>query len=166
MPNQDTRIVLDYRKNNLAVDRLVGCRETATSQAFCFGGTSTTAPATNMASYNGLNQKKLSVLDTSRHKLDFNKNNVYLDETLQYTFTYSNFVGYGNIYIGTINTSTISSGFNGEIYSCRIYNNDVLIRDFVPAMRKSDNVVGLYDRVSGTFFTNAGTGSFIAGPVV
>ena len=37
--------------------------------------------------------------------------------------------------------------------------------DLVPARRDSDNAVGLYDRVSDTFFTNQGSGSFVAGPV-
>ncbi|MCQ2581217.1 MAG: hypothetical protein MJ164_03550 [Alphaproteobacteria bacterium] len=36
----------------------------------------------------------------------------------------------------------------------------------VPAKRISDSVIGMYDTVSGQFFTNQGTGSFIAGPVV
>ena len=30
----------------------------------------------------------------------------------------------------------------------------------IPAKRKSDNVIGLYDMVSRQFFTNSGTGSF------
>ena len=35
----------------------------------------------------------------------------------------------------------------------------------VPARRDSDGEVGMYDSVSNTFFTNSGTGEFIAGPV-
>ena len=38
--------------------------------------------------------------------------------------------------------------------------------NYVPARRNSDNVLGMYDTVTKTFFTNAGTGSFIAGPAV
>ncbi|MBQ3785084.1 MAG: InlB B-repeat-containing protein [Alphaproteobacteria bacterium] len=53
-----------------------------------------------------------------------------------------------------------------NMYGLRILEGDVLIRDFIPAKRNSDNVVGMWDTVSKTFFTNAGTGSFIAGPVV
>lgn len=40
----------------------------------------------------------------------------------------------------------------------------VMIADYIPAKRNSDNVLGMYDTVSGTFFTNQGTGEFIAGP--
>jgi len=38
--------------------------------------------------------------------------------------------------------------------------------DGVPAKRNSDNVVGMYDTVSNTFFINNGSGSFTAGPEV
>ena len=50
-----------------------------------------------------------------------------------------------------------------KIYTCKLYNNDVLVRNFIPCYRKSDNEIGLYDLVSNTFFTNAGTGNFAKG---
>ena len=53
-----------------------------------------------------------------------------------------------------------------RLYSCRIYDGDTLARDLVPARRKSDSAVGLYDTVTDTFYGNAGTGSFTAGPEV
>lgn len=46
----------------------------------------------------------------------------------------------------------------------RIYDSSYnLIRDFIPVMRVSDLEVGLVDRLTGTFYTNQGTGSFIPG---
>lgn len=51
-----------------------------------------------------------------------------------------------------------------RIYSAQIYNNSNMVRNFIPASRNSDNVLGMFDTVSQTFFTNAGTGTFIAGP--
>lgn len=44
-------------------------------------------------------------------------------------------------------------------------NND-LVLNLVPARRNSDNVVGMYDLVNNTFYTNGGAGAFIAGPEV
>ena len=41
----------------------------------------------------------------------------------------------------------------------------VLLRDFVPCKRVSDGVLGMYDAVSGTFFTNKGTGTFLSAPL-
>ena len=50
------------------------------------------------------------------------------------------------------------------IKSARIWNNGSLVRDFIPARRNSDDELGMYDMVSGNFFTNDGTGTFTAGP--
>ena len=49
-----------------------------------------------------------------------------------------------------------------EVYD----RNGVLIRNFIPAMRISDYAVGLYDDVNDVFYTNSGTGTFIAGGLV
>ena len=51
----------------------------------------------------------------------------------------------------------------GKIYYLRFWNGNALVRNFVPCFRKSDNVIGLYDTVSETFYTNAGTGVFTKG---
>lgn len=45
----------------------------------------------------------------------------------------------------------------------KVYNGQTILSDFIPVKRKSDNVVGLYDGISGGFFTNQGTGVFIGG---
>lgn len=37
------------------------------------------------------------------------------------------------------------------------------VMDLIPCYRKSDSVIGMYDLISGTFFTNDGTGSFTKG---
>lgn len=56
------------------------------------------------------------------------------------------------------------------IYSCKIWSTanctGTLVRDFIPARRNSDSVLGMYDLVTNTFYTNAGSGTFIAGPDV
>lgn len=49
-----------------------------------------------------------------------------------------------------------------KLYEMTIYDtNDILVRDFIPAMRLSDNVVGLYDQANDVFYTNQGTGTFL-----
>ena len=54
--------------------------------------------------------------------------------------------------------------FSGAIYSVKLYQSGVLVRDFIP-VRKGD-VGYLYDRVSGRLFGNDGTGDFVLGPDV
>lgn len=53
-----------------------------------------------------------------------------------------------------------------RVYSCKIKQNNNWVRYFVPAKRKSDNVLGMYDIINGTFYTNAGSGTFTGGPAV
>lgn len=46
-----------------------------------------------------------------------------------------------------------------RLYSCKIYDNGTLVRDFVPCY-DSDGVAGLYDLKNKVFYTNAGSGEF------
>jgi len=63
-------------------------------------------------------------------------------------------------------STNVNRILNGKIYLAKIFINNELKRDLIPARRDSDSEIGMYDMVSGTFFTNAGSGDFIAGPVV
>lgn len=56
--------------------------------------------------------------------------------------------------------SNTSYTMNGKIYYCQIFEDGVLIRDFIPARRNDDSVIGLYDLANDVFYTNDGTGSF------
>ena len=53
--------------------------------------------------------------------------------------------------------------FYGRLYQLQIYDDDKLVRNFIPCYRKSDNTIGLYDVMNNTFYTNAGTGTFLKG---
>ena len=70
---------------------------------------------------------------------------------------------------GTTNDATIkisggnSNGLRSRIYSFKIYDNNVLIRDLVPA-KDEDGVVCMYDKVTRKLFYNTGSGTYIAGP--
>lgn len=64
----------------------------------------------------------------------------------------------------TNNTWSQLTGQSGKLYSCKILNNNNLIRNFVPCKNTSE-ILGLYDAVNNVFYTNAGTGTFTAGPI-
>lgn len=49
-----------------------------------------------------------------------------------------------------------------RIYSCKIYQGEQLIRNFVPALNKN-NVPCLYDKVEHKFYYNQGSGQFLYG---
>ena len=52
-----------------------------------------------------------------------------------------------------------------QVFSCKFYQDNVLIYNFKPVKRLSDGAIGMYDTVTNSFFGNAGTGSFTAGPM-
>lgn len=59
-----------------------------------------------------------------------------------------------------------SYGSQVRIFSATFIQNGLTVRDLIPCRRITDNVLGMYDTISGTFFTNSGSGNFFAGPVV
>lgn len=58
---------------------------------------------------------------------------------------------------------SLSKGGILKLYSLKFYEDNTIIRDFIPCYRKSDNEVGLYDIVNNQFYKNQGTGSFLCG---
>lgn len=52
-----------------------------------------------------------------------------------------------------------------RFYVCKLWENDELLFNWIP-VKNSSWVLGMYDTVSKTFFTNAGTGSFTAWPTL
>ena len=101
------------------------------------------------------------------------QNNQYLKVNDNLTgITYSNLQQPNNtslLFLGCYNYMDLDADniMPAKIYSCKYFDNNYnLVRDFIPVKRKSDNEICLYDKVSNTFFTNQGTGNFIAGPVI
>ena len=70
--------------------------------------------------------------------------------------------------------STTNAGGSGasntkgsfKLYYCDIYEDGSRAMAFIPAKRNSDDAVGLYDIVGGSFYTNGGSGAFAAGSEV
>ena len=56
------------------------------------------------------------------------------------------------------------SNAKAKLYSCQIYDWNTLVRDFYACYRKSDNVIGLFDRVNKVFYTNQWSWSFTKWP--
>lgn len=54
-------------------------------------------------------------------------------------------------------SGTISSKREYKLYRARCSRNHEVVRDYIPCYRKSDGVVGLYEKITGQFLTNANT---------
>ena len=66
------------------------------------------------------------------------------------------------MYIHALNRKGAALRSASRTYSFKIYDNDTLVRDYVPC-RQPSGVVCMYDRVSGEYAMNNGAGKFIAG---
>ena len=100
--------------------------------------------------------------------VSMNKNGLYVNNSLKAwsgTLTEFNSNNANPLYL--LGDPTASNRYTyAKLFYMKIYNNDTLVRDLIPAKRNGDNVLGMYDLVSGQFFTNAGTGTFVAGPEI
>ena len=120
--------------------------------------------------YNSNRGVILPVRDSDRHLVRVDNGEVFFDGVSIGTSAghNSSLIMDYNLFLGTVDRAgTVASTYNSKarFYSYKVYDeNDVLVQNLVPARRTGDNVVGMYDTVSGTFFTNAGTGTFTAGP--
>ena len=76
-----------------------------------------------------------------------------------------NFITSSNILLFNDIRDNSVFNLNTYIYRFQIYDNNTLVRDFIPVL-DPQNIPCMYDKVSETFFYNQGTGNFIAGPVI
>lgn len=108
---------------------------------------------------------------TARHlyAIDIPNNTMSIDDSV-YSFqsTYTKSANYHLLLFwrNSAGSKYSNQHVTGWIYSSKIYAGGTLIQYLVPCYRKSDLVIGMYDKVSGTFFTNAGSGTFVIGPNV
>lgn len=69
-----------------------------------------------------------------------------------------------NLWLFANNSKANDFGYSSiRVKEFKYIINDMVSMDLVPCYRKADNVIGMYDIVTGTFFTNSGTGNFTKG---
>lgn len=167
-PNQDTRVVLDHKFiGNTTVSCGFGSRVSAASRGFQYGADYNGNKTAAFVQYGGTYDNAGNLYGSERHIVDFNKNHFYHDDVLKKTFSYTSFTAPGSLYLFATNENGAVNAISDMVlYSCQIYNNGTLIRNFIPARRNSDSVVGLYDIVNSSFYKNSGTGVFTGGSEV
>ena len=105
---------------------------------------------------------------SDKHHVVWDKDYLYQDDTLIATpsETYSTFTSYNATRIwgrGSSNASLSVARF--RLYDFKIYNNNQLVRHYVPVMRANDRQIGLFEKVTGEFsplFQNVVAGDIIS----
>ena len=169
VPNQDTSVrldaqYLDYNSGSNGI--LFGARTSSTANVYVVQRL--TAGDWNMGYNNG--SVIVGTADTNRHIFYKNKQYQYLDGELKGTGTYSAFTCPGTaILFGFNNNGTPNTtDFPAKVYSLKIYDNNTLVRNFIPVVNNTTGKIGMYDTVGGRFYGNAATSGddFTAGPIV
>ena len=83
-----------------------------------------------------------------------NKRNVYVNNEFLATVPNEIFNAKYNMYLLASHVSEDVAANIGDtrLYYVKIWDNDTLVRDFIPCYRKSDGDVGLYDLVNNEFY--------------
>lgn len=163
IPNQDSRIVCEFLFKG--GQGIYGARTTTTANNFSLR----TNSSRWQPGYSGVLGSFTTVpVDNEWHIAEQDKNKFYLDGVLYRTFTYEEFapptpIGIGAIIAYTVATETPNPyEGSGCFRTCQIYDNGVLVRDFIPC-KTSEGEVGMYDLLNAKFYGNAGTGEFLVG---
>ena len=153
---------VQYTDTSLSAQAIVGRYFTSPTQKYEFGITDTRY----FYNIGGGNGSALISPDTNRHTLIVDGIKFYVDNQ---AFSTNNVTTFSDTtikpYIFARNNNGGGATWNAKakLYSAKFYWNDVLSLDLVPAKRISDNVLGLFDKVTKKFYTNKGTGTFTAG---
>ena len=110
------------------------------------------------ASVQDYNLKTLTGIFYNGEYKIYKNNEMYCSGTYNGTIQTTN-----NWWIYKRNPYDQGTGLQGKLYYLNIDENNNKIRNFIPCYRKSDNKPGLYDTVTGQFYTNQGTGEFLKG---
>ena len=162
-PNQDTRVIVDIEVLTSQTTEGHICSVAGSlyytlffdpEQSNWYGTRYGTGPIKTLPA---------SVNTRNRITIDKNKNVTTIDD-VSVEDSISTFQTSYNLPIFVRNTSgNINSYIKAKLYSFRLYDNGTLVRDYIPCV-SPENIIGLYDLVNDQFYSNAGSGTFTAGP--
>ena len=164
IPTSNTKISIDFQVLSVvADDTIIG-----TINPNCVIGYNTTEIYAGFKLGTGTSIA-IATTVTSRHTAELS-NGVFKVDAQQKSF--DQVTGFPHTLTALIfasHYSGISDGAYGKcaakVYSAKIYESGVLVRDFIPC-KNASGVVGMWDDVNSVFYQNAGSGTFIAGPEI
>lgn len=156
------KIIADAQYNSTPSAEAYICGVGISSQSFLQLGNFTSWFG---AHYGGVAQEfQIASKDTNRHIWTINKPDgvASIDNV---TKAFSTSVSQNlEIYLFAENRANSAANYSSiKLYNFKLYDNNIVLRDFAPCYRISDSVAGMYDMVNDIFYTNAGSGTFIVG---
>jgi len=162
-PSTNTRVVMDVCPVDIGTGMkcLFGCRNANSATASQMYNLWLQGPNTVYSDYFG-NRQTYNAVFNERMIADKNKNVCTVNGTTATNTAATGQATY-NLFLLAINAvGTVGYFMSAQLYSCQIYESDVLIRDLWPCY-DPDGVACLYDKVEKKYYYNAGTGEFLVG---
>lgn len=163
-PNQDTAVEAK-------------CLSTSTDTQFLWGARNSDLSNTFTTLFSTSNHARFDYNTTAGSYVNFaptlnktyvyyqNKNKGIIDNVLFKTWTYEDFQSNYNLYLFAVNQANTGNPNKliGNIYYCKVWDNDVLIRDMIP-VTDYQSVPSMWDFETEKYYYNKGTGAdFIYG---
>lgn len=159
VPNDKTRVVMDVEASGTDARAYFGTQDAQSVNAFTFWRISGSSVRYDY----GNKVKSLAFEPNKRIVIDANQTECKVDDQLisaeKETFECSNSLALLTVVTGGV---AQSAGLSAKLYSCRVYDDGTLIRNYVPCTNP-DGLAGLYDLVNEKFYANSGTGNFTIG---
>lgn len=160
-PNNDTRVVAEFQFTSIVSNdwqTIFGSRDSTNANPYAVFMDTTGQFRSDYVDTpffpSGLNA-------TTKYTIDKNKNVCSIGGKTVTNAT-GTFQQTNNMYLFACNQGgSIAHQSNMRLYSCQIYDNNVLIRDYAPAL-DPEGVPCLYEKLSEQYVYNSGTGSFTA----
>lgn len=159
-PNNNTRVVMDllYTGSENISNEFGAWNSSNNASFICL-----TTGQNNLYPFYGNASQTVSVDRTARHTVDMDKNVVKMNGTTMITFNQMSFQCTYPMFLCCFNNAGATENMTSmRVYSCQIYDNGTLVRDFWPCY-DPEGVACLYDKVEKKYYYNAGSGEFIAG---
>ena len=144
-PNQNSRIKLDIQVTKSATSFLFGARANSSANSASNSFSMPQLSGSSLRMDYGSKETSIAISPLQRLDIDVNKNVVTINGNVT-TVPSQTFQSQYSLYLLSVNTAgaLFSTQTAARIYSCQIYDNGTLVRDFIPAMNASGEE-GLYD---------------------
>ena len=159
-PDNNTRVVLDIMALTAGTYTVFGARKGVGDSAFALWLTGETSIEDDY----GTARDSVTVSTTlGRVTVDKNKNVLSFGATEHEISAQTFSPGYNLTLFAMNSAGAIDRRMvSARLYSCQIYDDNVMVRYLVPCKNSSD-VCGLFDLINGDFYQNSGAGAFTAG---
>jgi hypothetical protein len=166
--NQDSKVEMSVSHLDKSVtgSKIFGSRQSATANNFSVITGSVSGIMSVVVDFCKYSDNRLpsELISGETYEITISKEKLKINTSEKAVSTYTDFVTPNNAYLFNC-SGTYPAAYNPSamrLYYCRIYENEVLIRDFIPVLDWND-VPCLYDEVSDELFYNAGTDKFLYG---